>query len=157
MIPEGSIDFVFSFDSLVHAESDVIESYLIQIAQKLKPGGVGFIHHSNLGEFSVSSHWIEKMPNKLRRSLTQKGFLDRDHWRAHSMTAQRFEEYCAGTGLHCIGQELVNWGTRKLIDCFSTLTLKGSRWARPNKIIRNGDFMREAEMIRKLAEFYHFT
>jgi cyclopropane fatty-acyl-phospholipid synthase-like methyltransferase len=39
-------DFVFSFDSLVHVESDVIENYLTQLAKKLKPNGIGFIHHS---------------------------------------------------------------------------------------------------------------
>ena len=51
-IEDGSIDFVFSFDSLVHAEADVVEAYLAQLERKLRPGGVGFIHHSNLGEFS---------------------------------------------------------------------------------------------------------
>ena len=37
MIPDQSIDFVISFDSLVHAEADVFESYLSQLARKLKP------------------------------------------------------------------------------------------------------------------------
>lgn len=157
VIPDSSIDFVFSFDSLVHAEADVIEGYLNQLARKLKPDGVGFIHHSNIGEFGMSSHWIEKMPGKLRRSLTEKGWLDRDHGRAHSMTAEIFEEYCDRVGLQCIGQELVNWGTKKLIDCFSVFTLRSSRRARPNKITRNCDFMREAAMIRRLSELYNFT
>src|SRR5207253_469039 len=52
MIADNSIDFVFSFDSLVHAEADVLEAYLSQLAKKLKPNGVGFIHHSNLGMYS---------------------------------------------------------------------------------------------------------
>jgi len=157
MIPESSIDFVFSFDSLVHAEADVMESYLHQIAKKLTPDGVGFIHHSNLGEFGARSHWIENIPKKLRQLLTEKGWLEGDHWRAYSMTAKIFDEYCERAGLQCIGQELVNWGTRKLIDCFSVFTLRRSRWARPKIIIRNGDFMREAEMIRRSSELYHFT
>ena len=46
MIPDGSIDFVFSFDSLVHAEADVIQGYLNQLSKKLKPDGAGFIHPS---------------------------------------------------------------------------------------------------------------
>lgn len=157
MIPNSSIDFVFSFDSLVHAEADVIESYLNQLGQKLKPDGVAFIHHSNIGEFSMSSHWIEKIPAKLRELLTESGWLDRDHGRAHSMTAEIFEEYCDRADLQCIGQELVNWGTKRLIDCFSVFTLRSSRWARPNKITRNRDFMREAEMIRRLSKYYSFT
>ena len=31
MIPDHSVDFVFSFDSLVHVEADVIEAYLSQM------------------------------------------------------------------------------------------------------------------------------
>ena len=68
-----------------------------------------------------------------------------------------FEEYCERADMRCIGQELVNWGTKRLIDCFSVFTLRRSRWARANKIIRNGDFMREAEMIRRSSELYNFT
>jgi hypothetical protein len=48
MIENGSIDFAFSFDSLVHAESDVMSSYAHELARVLKPGGVAFLHHSNL-------------------------------------------------------------------------------------------------------------
>src|SRR5947207_9170621 len=53
-IPDGSIDFIFSFDSLVHVRPQTIESYLSQFAAKLKENGVGFIHHSNLGEMKSS-------------------------------------------------------------------------------------------------------
>ena len=49
MVEDGSIDFVFSFDSLVHVEADVLDAYLDQLARKLTPDGVGFIHHSNMG------------------------------------------------------------------------------------------------------------
>ena len=50
-IADGSIDFVFSYDSLVHAESDVLRAYLSQLGRKLAPDGAGFFHHSNLGSF----------------------------------------------------------------------------------------------------------
>lgn len=49
MVADGSIDFVFSFDALVHVEADVIQNYLFSLAQKLKPTGAGFLHHSNAG------------------------------------------------------------------------------------------------------------
>ena len=51
MIPDDSVDFVFSFDALVHVEADVIKAYLSQLALQLKPDGVGFIHHSNIGAY----------------------------------------------------------------------------------------------------------
>jgi len=62
MVPDNSIDFVFSFDSLVHAEADVIQSYLNQLATKLKPTGFGFLHHSNLGAYSRSFSLEQKFP-----------------------------------------------------------------------------------------------
>ena len=51
MVEDRSVDFAFSFDSLVHVESDVIAAYLNQLGKKLKPGGFAFLHHSNLGAF----------------------------------------------------------------------------------------------------------
>ena len=49
MVDDESIDFAFSADSLVHADLDVIAAYLSELARTLRPNGVGFIHHSNLG------------------------------------------------------------------------------------------------------------
>ena len=46
-IPDDYIDFVFSFDSLVHAEVDIIREYVWQICQKLTKSAVAFMHHSN--------------------------------------------------------------------------------------------------------------
>jgi ubiquinone/menaquinone biosynthesis C-methylase UbiE len=49
MVADRSVDLVFSFDSLVHVEVDVISSYLRGFRRILSPNGVAFIHHSNLG------------------------------------------------------------------------------------------------------------
>ena len=62
MIQDKSIDFVFSFDSLVHAEAEVIEAYLNQLAMKLSQNGIGFIHHSNLGKYQQAFSLIDKIP-----------------------------------------------------------------------------------------------
>src|ERR671937_2540807 len=43
MVEDESVDLAFSFDSLVHADLDVLASYLDQLARKLKRDGVGFI------------------------------------------------------------------------------------------------------------------
>lgn len=155
MVPDGTIDLVFSFDSLVHAESDVIEKYLAQLAEKLKPNGIGFIHHSNIGayqrrRFSAS----EKIPERIRVFLTRLGYYDHPHARAFSMTAQRFERSCQDAGLQCIGQEIVNWGSRSLIDCLSLFTPTGSAWCRENRVLRNPDFMVEADLTKRVAPLY---
>lgn len=155
MIPDGSIDFIFSFDSLVHAERDVIEGYLNESARILKPYGVGFIHHSNIGQYQQDFSLIEGIPGESRKSVIKRKFLGPTHWRAASMTATLFADYCDQANLQCVSQELVNWGaTRLLIDCFSLFTPKNSAWARPNIVIENPGFMREARMIKRLSRVY---
>ncbi len=46
---DESQDLVFSFDSFVHMNRNVIEDYIKEIDRVLVPGGYGFIHHSNFG------------------------------------------------------------------------------------------------------------
>jgi hypothetical protein len=46
-----AVDLVFSFDSLVHAERDVMRGYLLHIAGCLKPGRFAFLQHSNLAAY----------------------------------------------------------------------------------------------------------
>ncbi len=155
MIPDKSIDFVFSFDSLVHAEAEVIEAYLNQLAIKIQPNGIGFIHHSNLGKYQQALSLIDKIPIENRELIVNRIFLAPTHWRAASMTTELFAEYCDRAGLQCISQEPVNWGTDDLlIDCFSVFTPKNSIWARPNNVIENRDFMKEAVLIKQLSLLY---
>lgn len=134
MIPDQSIDFAFSFDSLVHAEKDVIKAYLEQIALKLKPDGVGFIHHSNLGNYLNPS--------------TGKLEVENPYWRAESIGAKLFEEYCEQVGLQCFSQEIVDWRDEPLCDCMSFVTPKSSKWSQPNRVVENVHFMEEAERLR---------
>jgi ubiquinone/menaquinone biosynthesis C-methylase UbiE len=79
MIADETIDFVFSFDSLVHAEADVIRCYLQQLGRKLKRNGIGFIHHSNIGQYRSSFKVFNRVqrPARLRMAL-KKGFFG-DH------------------------------------------------------------------------------
>ena len=139
-VPARSIDFVFSYDSLVHAEAPVIRSYLRQLAEKLTPDGVGFIHHSNLAAI---------MP-----ALSPGSSPPDIHWRAHDMSAARFVEYCNEVGLRCIAQEIVDWGDEARLDCFSVFTLPGSRFARPLRVAETPTFMAEAGRLKALSELY---
>jgi 2-polyprenyl-3-methyl-5-hydroxy-6-metoxy-1,4-benzoquinol methylase len=158
MIPDQSIDFVFSFDSLVHAEADVMETYLAQLATKLKPNGVGFIHHSNLGAYQSAFAIIANIPSDQRAEIVNPVLLEPTHWRAASMTAKLFADYCDRAGLQCIGQELVNWGNDGLlIDAFSMFTSQPSTRSRANQVIENRAFMQEADSIAKLAPLYTTT
>ncbi|MCA9779986.1 MAG: class I SAM-dependent methyltransferase, partial [Candidatus Eremiobacteraeota bacterium] len=42
-VRDGSVDFVFSFESLIHTEQEDLASYLQEIARVLKPGGSCFL------------------------------------------------------------------------------------------------------------------
>lgn len=155
MIPDGSIDFVFSFDSLVHAEADVIEAYLRQLAAKLKPNGAGFVHHSNLGTYVDLVAHTKQVPPADRQRLKEKGeLIDLDSWRAESMSATLFEQYCDQAGMQCISQEMINWFSIHLTDCLSVFTLKASSWARPNRKTENAQFVDEVKMIQSRSYLY---
>ncbi len=157
-VVDGSVDFVFSFDSLVHVEMDVIEVYLKQLALKLTPNGVGFIHHSNMTEYATYFSILKKIPKgKIIDLLSKLRIIERkSHWRAFSMSADKFTRIASDAGLQCISQEIVNWKTspKRLIDCLSVFTIKGSNWERPNQLIRNDGFMIEAKYLSKLSKLY---
>ena len=49
MIPNASVSFVFSFDSMVHFSPESMESYARELGRVLRPGGgSAFLHHSGL-------------------------------------------------------------------------------------------------------------
>lgn len=158
-VEDNSIDFVFSFDSLVHAEDVVVAAYVAEISRVLSKDGVAFIHHSNLGEYGrhiQRQHKLSKFP-KLLQLLKKKGWFDdvSAQWRAPSMTAAKMQGFARQNGLQCISQELVNWNTKQLlIDGMSTLTKEGSVWARDNRVLRNAAFMDEADNLAKMSRLY---
>jgi ubiquinone/menaquinone biosynthesis C-methylase UbiE len=155
MIDDESVDFAFSFDSLVHADAEVLSSYLGELARTLAPEGVGFVHHSNAGRYRRYFEFQERIPRgRARERLYALRFLDRPRWRTLDMTAERFRASCEAAGLQCISQEVIPWTTRRLIDCFSTFTRPSSRWARPNRILVNRRFMSEAAAIKRRARLY---
>jgi len=45
VVEDCSVDFVFSFDSLVHADVSVIQEYMKQLKNKIRQDGVIFLHH----------------------------------------------------------------------------------------------------------------
>lgn len=134
MVPHRSTDLIFSFDSLVHAEEDVIGAYLLEFRRVLDPvSGVAFIHHSNLGAYRASAsmrdlfgHVFDAFPRPTKTMMTRIGLADWHGCRGRSMTAARFAELARSAGLSCIGQEIISWISPLLIDCISILTLPGS-------------------------------
>jgi len=154
MVPDDAIDFVFSFDSLVHVEDDVIRAYISQLAQKLRGNGVAFIHHSNLGEYPYYQR-ISQYP-KVRRVLRALRVIEKDlHWRAFTVTAARVAQHAADNHLRCISQEKIPWGTKRaLIDCMSVIVRDDSDWPTDNKIVSNPEFKQEKRNVAQIARLY---
>jgi ubiquinone/menaquinone biosynthesis C-methylase UbiE len=126
MIADKAIDLVFSFDSLVHAEADIMSGYLTELARVLAPDGVAFLHHSNMRSYEPGTY----DPHNI-------------HWRATSVSAELIEQLARTAGLRCISQEKVAWGNEKLLnDCFSVIARPSSCWDRDNVVVENLDFTR---------------
>jgi SAM-dependent methyltransferase len=159
MVEDGSIDFAFSFDSLVHAESDVLGAYIDQLARKLTPGGVGFVHHSNIGAYPRLTKLARRVPGRAVGPLVRRGALiNIVAWRAESVTAESVAQQCERAGLACVGQEKINWEAgRYLIDTLTIFTRPGSRWDRPRAVVRNPLFTDEARRMARLYATSSFT
>jgi ubiquinone/menaquinone biosynthesis C-methylase UbiE len=157
MISDNSIDFVFSFDSLVHANEIVMANYISQLSRKLTKNGVAFLHHSNLGEYPFQSR-IQKIP-VIRYVLKKLCIIEESiRWRDPNITNNRISQFAIENDLKCIAQEVVNWGTRRvLLDCFSTIVRKNSIWTNENRVLRNPHLMDDANYLSTLASIYTFN
>lgn len=125
---DGGYDFIFSFDSLVHAEIDVFHSYVPEILKKLKPNGTAFIHHSN--------HAAGHLPQG-----------QHDHSRASSVSAEAVAEIISASGGSVIVQEVITWIDAHLLDCLTLFGRGDSGRQAPAVQISNPHFGDEAGLI----------
>lgn len=98
MIKDQSISFIYCWDAAVHFEKSIMKSYIAEFSRILRPGGKGFVHHSDLGDAADSD--ILKNPS----------------WRSN-VNKKLFREYCEEAGLKVVNQVALPWGQIK--DCIS--------------------------------------
>lgn len=133
-VQNRSFDLVFSFDSLVHAEQDVMASYVQEILSKLSPVGVAFIHHSNL--------------------LAYGNTIDNPHARGTTVSAEIVADLITRNGGAVLIQEVVNWGGEHLIDCLTLFSRRETYpFTRPVRL-NNPVFMGEARLIESFQSHY---
>ena len=130
---DQKFDLVFSFDSLVHVEMDVMEAYLAQIVKKLSAKGVAFIHHSNLLDF--------------------KSVLGTPHLRAPSVSARRVAKAVDAAKGRILVQELINWGGEACHDCLTLFGRADAISVEP-LMLENPQFMEEATLIHRYQSPY---
>jgi len=138
MIANKSIDFIFSFDSLVHCDLDIMEAYVSQLRRILKPNGFAFIHHSNLGQYFKNGRRVKNV-----------------HWRAENVSGNDMIELCIKNGLYCVSQERVQWASTTLNDAFSIISHRHVSDRRETIVFENYGFIEERENICRLSSLYH--
>jgi hypothetical protein len=90
-VGDGSISFVFCFDSMIHFDSDVVRAYLAEFRRVMEPGAKAFLHHSNLtrnpgGDFQRNAH------------------------ARNFMSVPMFKHYAMKEGLTVLRQKVIDWG-----------------------------------------------
>ncbi len=136
-VAAGAVDFAFSFDSLVHAEIDVLAGYAGELARTLAPQGAAFLHHSNFGAV-----------------LADRPGAENRHWRGESVAGTGVDQLFRDAGLACPIQEIVDWGGVEDCDCFTVVTRPGSKWDHDPRRARNPFFMGEAQSVALRAGLY---
>jgi SAM-dependent methyltransferase len=126
----NSVDFIFSFDSLVHCEAGVLDAYLAECARILRPGGLAFLHHSNLGAHNT-------VPNAY------------NHFRGQSTSAARVSARCNDVGLSVLVQEIVSWQGVDSLDCFSLVGKPPISWFQQTVRVTNPEFWEDVKRLRR--------
>jgi hypothetical protein len=112
-IPSKSIGFLYSFDSVVHFERQLVQLYMPEFERILAPGGYAFVHHSNFGRISQEPDF--------RKHPGWRSNVDKD-WFAQCAFRNR---------LLTIKQVLIPWQVSDVVieefDCI-TLLYKPAQW-----------------------------
>lgn len=153
MVDDESLDLVFSWDSLVHADLDVLAAYVEQLPRKLAPDGVAFIHHSNVRAHRLAHEISMRLPERIRRAAVRRGVaLDVYAWRAPSVDHAGIAKAATRAGLVVVSQEAFPWERGQyLTDAISVLARPESGRISKGRALRNRDFRKQ---VRRLAALY---
>ncbi len=100
-IESESVTFIYSFDAVVHFDLEIILQYIKEFHRVLKPGGHGFIHHSNF------------------TGAPGADFRDNQHWR-NFMSKGLFAHLCIRNKLKIAEQVVIPWGSgARDLDCLT--------------------------------------
>lgn len=153
MVADRSVDLAFSWDSLVHADADIVDAYVAELARVLTDDGVVVLHHSNVGAHRRAHDLAVRTPPRLLRRLVDAGvLLDVFAWRAPDVDVAAVERMAWRHGLRVVSQEAFTWEHgHYLTEAVTVLCRPGSRWHRPRQLLRHRRFRRTS---RDLARLY---
>jgi SAM-dependent methyltransferase len=96
-IGDGTLTFVYSFDSVVHFDMDLIGEYLLEFRRTMAPAATAFIHHSNLGSGTFGTNFGGR----------------------GNASAATFKQACEQAGFVITNQQVINWGEHVNLDCIT--------------------------------------
>lgn len=86
-IEDKSIDFVWSYDSFVHMEKDVIEAYFSEFSRILRENGLILIHHPGRRHKTLKLYFLTKLgrPGIVLYQIISMGFknIRKTGWRSN--------------------------------------------------------------------------
>jgi len=100
-VPDESLTFVYSWDSMVHFNAAELRMYFIEFKRILKPGGTAFIHHSNWGSLGGPARAWNENPG----------------CRA-CVSASDVRMICDQYGLPIVRQRVIDW-SEPCMDCLT--------------------------------------
>ncbi len=131
IISDNKLDLIFTFDSLVHCDYEVIESYILEFKRLSKQNSIFFLHHSNLSGCSVT---------------TKKS--GHNGWRSSDVSSKIVAEICEANDLQIVYQEVFDWGAVKdYLDCISVIANKSD--CNCVKLKLNNELMKSASITKK--------
>ena len=128
LVAEGSVDFIWSFDSFVHMAPDVISAYFREAARALRPGGTMTIHHAGRRHTTLFLGVLKNLGVRgrtLYQWISMGKFKDDDGWRS-DVSPQLIQRLARDAGLKTTGQ-VQTWGdtgqcnVRRYNDWITTL------------------------------------
>lgn len=75
-VPRQSVDFIFTFGTLVHLDTPLIEGYLNSMREALQPGGNVVLQYSDKNKVMARENpgFSENTPEQMRRIVAEHGF-----------------------------------------------------------------------------------
>lgn len=116
-IPDGSVDFIWSYDTFVHIDPEDVRSYVGEMARVLRPDGVAVIHHSGHSPSSLALK-VRVLPRLGRagRWLSDRLFRRAvEGWRS-DLSPRDVARWARTAGLE-VESCTSRWGPRGEFDC----------------------------------------
>ncbi len=104
-ISEKKFTHIYSFDSMVHFDLEIMLSYIGEFARVLAPLGTAFVHHSNFTERPGAP------------------FRDNPGWR-NFMSDAIFRHAALRNDFDILEQTVIDWGGVDKLDCITVIRLR---------------------------------